>query len=514
MKIRVFLILKTTIHEHIGDISIFGDKNFQNKVVNLYDELEKYPEFINEKSFDAIYLKQVRCVEKDGQALLEMNRMLKIILSMIAVKKEYLKVKIDEIVKKNTSNDKLIKPHFAIQLWGPKFTDFDLKESTNSKEFDESSFYTYQHSNDEDCPAYFDKSKLLHHEPHDKNGQVIYPCNVGGCGKPCDCEICNMWAGDEIVNCPDHHPDHPRMFDPENDIIIRRRIFFNANQSPKFERPRANSFWRPYNIELAGMKRWCLICQKIVKDHLKNHHSLKLHSEYCQICGHLEIISENSMALCCFICLKRFQSQYRLKDHMNTHNQDNTFSCETCGKTFPTKFTEKRHINEVHNKEHSEYHCDLCSSTFSLERNLQRHITIVHTGEPSKYSCIICDKTFSRKDNLNQHNKEVHSIDTTKLILKGINDSQSSFQCLQCESSFTRRNMLKRHMETVHTTSYSTFVCATCDKSFSRNDKLKRHQATVHEQVDTIFSCEKCLQQFYRKDNLKRHEQNNCYEEK
>ena len=58
-------------------------------------------------------------MERDGQALIEMNQMLKIILSMIAVKKEHLKVKIDEIIANNTSDDKLIKPHFAIQLWGP-----------------------------------------------------------------------------------------------------------------------------------------------------------------------------------------------------------------------------------------------------------------------------------------------------------------------------------------------------------------------------------------------------------
>ena len=88
-----------------------------------------------------------------------------------------------------------------------------------------------------------------------ENGKVIYPCNVGGCGKPCECEVCNMWNGDEIVDCPDHHPDHPRMFDPDNDIIIRRRIFFNTNKSPRFERPRENSFWRPSNIKLAGMKK-------------------------------------------------------------------------------------------------------------------------------------------------------------------------------------------------------------------------------------------------------------------
>ena len=33
-----------------------------------------------------------------------------------------------------------------------------------------------------------------------------------------------MWAGDEIINCPDHHPDHPEMFNPEEEFVIHRII--------------------------------------------------------------------------------------------------------------------------------------------------------------------------------------------------------------------------------------------------------------------------------------------------
>ena len=498
---------------HTGDISIFGDRDFQQKVQNLDDELDKYPELILDKSFDDILLKEVKCVQRDGRALVEMNRMLKIILSMITVKKESLKSKIDNIVKNSTNEDKLVKPHFAIQLWGPKFVDFDLKEEQNTKDFEESLFHTYQHLNDEDCPAYSDTSKLKHRDPVIENGIVIYPCNVGGCGKPCECEICNMWNGDEIVDCPDHRPDHPRMFDPDNDIIIHRRILFNTNKSPRFERPRENSFWRPFNIKLAGMKKRCAICQRIVKDHLRNHHSYRLHSESCQICGHLEVISDNSMALTCYICMKKFKIKYRLEDHMNTHNEDNIFSCNTCDKTFPTKFTKERHFQEVHTKECMEYSCELCDSKFSLDRNLQRH-RVVHDGEPSEYSCTLCDTKFKRTDNLYQHCKEVHGVDNRKQVLKGINDERNSYKCLQCESSFIRRNMLERHMATVHEISNRTIVCAICDKSFNRQDNLKRHIATVHKNEDARFTCEKCSQQFSRKDNLKKHEQNICYEDK
>ena len=495
---------------HTGDISIFGERHFQQKVKNLDDELDKYPEFILDKSFNDILLKEVKCVQRDGRALVQMNRMLEIILSMITVKKEFLNTKVEQIIKNSTTQDKLVKPHFAIQLWGPKFADFDSKKEQKTKDFEESFFHTYQHLNDEDCPAYCDTSKLKHREPVIEDGMVIYPCNVGGCGKPCECEICNMWNGDEIVDCRDHHPDHPRMFDPDNDIVIRRRIFFNTNKAIQFERPRENSFCRPFNLKLAGMKKKCKACQTIVKDHLKNHHSYKLHSESCQICGHLEVISENSMALTCYICMKKFKIRYRLEDHMNTHDEDKTFSCNTCDKTFPTKFTKERHFQEVHTEECFEYGCELCDSKFSLERNLQRHRAI-HDGEPSAYSCTLCDTKFKRTDNLNQHCKEVHGIDKKKQVLKGINDKRNSYKCVQCDSSFIRRNMLERHTATVHESSNRKIVCVICDKSFNRQDNLKRHLETVHKNGDARFTCEKCSKQFDRKYNLKRHEEKLCH---
>ena len=66
-------------NNHTGDISIFGERSYQQKVHNLDAELEKYPEFQNDKSFDHIAVKHVRCVKikNDNKALMEMNRLLK-----------------------------------------------------------------------------------------------------------------------------------------------------------------------------------------------------------------------------------------------------------------------------------------------------------------------------------------------------------------------------------------------------------------------------------------------------
>ena len=497
---------------HTGDISVFGNREFQEKIKHLDEELEKYPEFLNDKSFNSQIIKNVRCVQKDSEALLEMNRLLKIILSMITVKKDLLKNMIDNIIEKNTSENKLVKPHFAIQLWGPKFVDFDEKRNKNTKDFNDQLYHTYQHLDDKECPAYYDETKVILKEPTtDEDGNVIYPCNVGGCHKLCECNICNF-SGDEITECKDHYPDHPEMFDEEEDIVIKRRIFFQKNKRMRFERPNQNTFWRPNDLKLAGMKKNCDICQKVVFDHSRNHHSFEIHSENCQICCHIKLISENSMALTCFVCKKIFENKYRHKDHTDTHLQDNKFSCEQCFKIFPTNYTKQRHITEIHGEKQREYYCEFCDSKFTQERNMKKHRDNCHSKETMEleYTCILCDSKFKRRDNLNQHSKEVHNHDDKKLIFRGINDHGEQFRCEQCDCIFRRKNMLERHIATVHAHGSNLFPCHMCDETFNRKDSRKRHIDNVHTQNDTVYLCERCGKSFTRQENLRRHVKFSC----
>lgn len=486
-------------NQHMGDIAIFGDENYQRKVLNLDEELDKYPELMDIKTFDHVLLKEVKVVENDNHAVIEMNRLLKIILSMITVKKKQMKSKVEQIVADNTGDDNLVKPPLAIQMWGPKFIDIDDKSLIKTIEFAENMFSTYQHVKDEDCPAYKDESKRIHTEPYLYNGSVVYPCNVGGCAKRCECEGCNFWYGDEILNCPDHHPDHPMMFNPEEDILIYRRMLFDPKYiTPNFDRPKADSRWR---LKLAGMKKECQICKQVVKDHLKNHHSSKLHTEVCEICAHLEFISQNSFALICYVCMKKFEDKYRLEDHMNVHKPDNLFTCKLCDKSFTTKFTQERHMNEIHVEKRITLDCDRCDAKFSSERNLRRHLKDAHSENINQYECSACEAYFKRKDNLLQHMREVHDINERKAVLKGVNDEEIEYECPFCEKVFKRKSKLKRHKDTVHVPKYA-YICETCGKSFSRKDYLTKHEK-IHMKINII--CEICRQHFPSKEELKTH---------
>ena len=118
-----------------------------------------------------------------------------------------------------------------------------------SLDFEEGNFSTFQHVNDQYCPGY-GATKKAYTEPYDDNGKV------DGCAKGCECEVCKIWAGDEIINCPDPHPDHPEKFNPEEDFVIHRRIFFEPiHYGQRYERPLPSSKRSPSELKPAAMKQ-------------------------------------------------------------------------------------------------------------------------------------------------------------------------------------------------------------------------------------------------------------------
>ena len=58
---------------------------------------------------------------------MEINRLLKIIISLIKVKKMKIEMKINEILLNATDKRNLRKPPLGIQRWGPMQTDVDAQ---------------------------------------------------------------------------------------------------------------------------------------------------------------------------------------------------------------------------------------------------------------------------------------------------------------------------------------------------------------------------------------------------
>ena len=132
-------------YAHSGDIAIFSDNNFQK--TDFLVEIEKYPEFKVNKIFDHLLLKEVVNLEKDKKAVVEMNRLLKIIMSLIAVTKDKIAVKINQIVADASTENNLEKPPLALHFWGPKNLDIDVAKDTDATQsYSDGMFHTFTHS--------------------------------------------------------------------------------------------------------------------------------------------------------------------------------------------------------------------------------------------------------------------------------------------------------------------------------------------------------------------------------
>ena len=73
----------------------------------------------------------------------------------------------------------------AVNIWGAQFSDIDVpNEIDEGKVYPEEQFSTFHHVQREDCPGFKNQTDVKH-EPVYNNGEMTYPCNIGGCGKGC-----------------------------------------------------------------------------------------------------------------------------------------------------------------------------------------------------------------------------------------------------------------------------------------------------------------------------------------
>ena len=201
-------------NSHKGDIAIFNSKTFQATFPGFQEEIQKYPEFQVTQTFDDEILKEVSIVEHNQTAVVEMNLFLKMLVTMLDIRKRNVNRKISYMVSASTDTNNLLKPELALQMWGPKYSDVDIPEGFDqTKNYEECRYSTFQHINDTDCPAFSDSSKKIYTQPFIRNEKWHYPCNIGGCAKDCECPPCSDGAE---MRCSDHHPDHPEMFHPRH----------------------------------------------------------------------------------------------------------------------------------------------------------------------------------------------------------------------------------------------------------------------------------------------------------
>lgn len=145
--------------------------------------------------------------------------------------------------------------------------------------------------------------------------------------------------------------------------------------------------------------------------HLINYHS----EYACEICGQkvqskCEIVSHIRFShphchLVCH-CGNILRSKVDLVEHKRDHR--NSFVCQFCADMLPTKIKLKMHILSLHRKILS-LSCGICLKLFETQHILRDHVRLVHKDELSPLtSCTVCGKNYGSKWKTYDHLNKSH----------------------------------------------------------------------------------------------------------
>ncbi|KAJ3652446.1 hypothetical protein Zmor_018408 [Zophobas morio] len=143
-----------------------------------------------------------------------------------------------------------------------------------------------------------------------------------------------------------------------------------------------------------GCRLFCTICGNILRsekdmaDHVRDH----MDSYVCQFCAdalpskiklkmHILSLHRKILSLSCGVCLKLFETQHVLREHVRLVHKNELApltSCPVCGKNYGSKWKTYDHLNKSHGRIFKA--CKACLQVFDNEVQLQAHYNTAHTN--------------------------------------------------------------------------------------------------------------------------------------
>lgn len=103
----------------------------------------------------------------------------------------------------------------------------------------------------------------------------------------------------------------------------------------------------------------------------------------------------------CRVCGARFSVASNCRRHERGHERPR-LQCSVCQRMFVSTTTFDRHMAK-HERENNSRTCEACGRTFSRQRDLRRHIACSH-GE-LRFTCEACGRAFGYAFNRNRHQR-------------------------------------------------------------------------------------------------------------
>ena len=122
------------------------------------------------------------------------------------------------------------------------------------------------------------------------------------------------------------------------------------------------------------------------------------------------------------------------------------------------------HNKRKHTEDNNTFSCEQCEKTFDFESRLKQHRIISH--ERLKTKCSFCSKMISAV-HLNQHIRKIH-------------ENERNFKCHVCPKAFFNQWGLTNHVNGVHL-NIRNYECTMCGDKFKKSIHLKTHIKLKHK---------------------------------
>jgi len=191
----------------------------------------------------------------------------------------------------------------------------------------------------------------------------------------------------------------------------------------------------------------------------------------------IRVHHEEQVELECQKCEKKFGNEVPLRAHyQQSHGtQNNSFVCDSCGKSFKLKQSLKMHCLSEHSniEDQEKYkiqcHHPGCNFASLQKRAVEEHFERIHL-KLKKFLCSHCPKSFYNKMRLDEHTNGVHL-------------NKKPFKCELCNFATAYRSIHNEHKKVAHGNQRFDCPIPNCTHWAKYKGNLLKHVQNVHKKA-------------------------------